>query len=756
MSILGNRVLRREDPKFLTVGGTYVDDLRDERLNGAAYVTFVRSTIAHAKISSIDTSDAKAAPGVIAVLTAADIDLPALPPSIPLLNQAMVRPFLATDTVRFVGEPVAIVVTEERYQGLDAAEQVFVDYEPLPVIVDPVEATTDATLVHEAAGTNVCLNMDFGGDPNLFADCEVIVGPMQLINQRVAGCPLEVRSTAAVWGGGRLTVFCSTQAPQQARDEIRGALGLDEGVVHLIAPDVGGGFGPKIGTHAEDVMTAYVAKKLERPVKWVETRTENMLAMVHGRGQVQTITIGGSRDGTVTAYKLDVIGEAGAYPNMGGILPFLTRTMAAGVYAIPKIECNVKSVVTNTNSTGAYRGAGRPEATAAIERAMDLFAAEIGMDPAEVRRKNLIAKDAFPHTTATGATYDVGDYEKSLDLALEAAGYAELRAEQERRRAANDVKQLGIGVSVYVEVTAGPTAGGEDAKVEVLPDGTAKVYTGTSPHGQGHVTAWSMIASEQLGIPMEKIDVIHGDTDLVPVGTGTFGSRSLQLGGTAVHEASGQLVDQARQLAADLLEANADDVVLDKVGGTFHVAGTPAVAKTWAEVAASAPEGNGLIATTTFTASSPTYPFGAHVAVVEVDTETGKVELQRVITCDDAGRILNPMLIEGQRHGGIAQGAAQALCEEFVYDADGNPTTSTFADYTFISAAELPSFELVSMETPTPINPLGAKGIGESGTIGSTPAVQSAVCDALSHLGIRHLDMPATPQRVWAAIQNAR
>ncbi|HYD10508.1 MAG TPA: xanthine dehydrogenase family protein molybdopterin-binding subunit, partial [Acidimicrobiales bacterium] len=717
---------------------------------------FVRSTIAHATITSIDTSEAKAAPGVVAVLTAADIDLAPAPPSIPLLNQAMVRPFLATDTVRFVGEPVAIVVTEERYQGLDAAELVFVDYEPLTPIVDPVEASKDGALLFADAGTNVCLNMDFGGDPNLFADCEVTVGPMQLINQRVAGCPLEVRSTAAKWDGKRLTAFVSTQAPQQARDEIKGALGLDEGVVHVIAPDVGGGFGPKIGASVEDILTAYAAKTLDRPVKWVETRTENMLAMVHGRGQVQTITIGGSSDGTVTAYKLDVIGEAGAYPNMGGILPFLTRTMAAGVYAIPKIECNVKSVVTNTNSTGAYRGAGRPEATAAIERAMDLFAAEIGMDPAEVRRKNLIAKDAFPHTTATGATYDIGDYEKSLDLALDAAGYKELRAEQEKRRASNDVKQLGIGVSVYVEVTAGPTAGGEDAKVEVLPDGTAKVYTGTSPHGQGHVTAWSMIASEQLGIPMEKIDVIHGDTDLVPVGTGTFGSRSLQLGGTAVHEASGQLVDQARQLAADLLEANADDVVLDKVDGKFHVAGTPAVAKTWAEVAAAAEGDTGLFASTTFTASSPTYPFGSHVAVVEVDTETGKVDLQRVITCDDAGRILNPMLIEGQRHGGIAQGAAQALCEEFVYDADGNPTTSTFADYTFISAAELPSFELVSMETPTPVNPLGAKGIGESGTIGSTPAVQSAVCDALAHVGIRHLDMPATPQRVWAAIQNAR
>jgi carbon-monoxide dehydrogenase large subunit len=350
-----------------------------------------------------------------------------------------------------------------------------------------------------------------------------------------------------------------------------------------------------------------------------------------------------------------------------------------------------------------------------------------------------------------GATYDVGDYERALDLALEAAGYDELRTEQARRREAGDPVAVGIGVSIYVEVTGGPTAGQENAKVEVRPDGKAVVYTGTSPHGQGHVTAWSMIASEALGIPMDDIEVVHGDTDLVPVGGGTSGSRSLQLGGTAVHVASEQLVDVARERAAELLEANPDDVVLDKDSGTFAVAGTPAISKSWAEVAAAGE----LVADTTFAASSPTYPFGAHVAVVEVDTETGKATLQRIVTVDDAGTILNPLLVEGQRHGGIAQGAAQALLEEFRYDEDGNPVTANLADYTFISAAELPSFELVAMETPTPVNPLGAKGIGESGTIGSTPAVQSAVCDALAHLGVRHVDMPATPERVWRALSAA-
>ena len=756
MSILGNRVLRKEDPKFLTVGATYCDDLRDDRLNGAAYITFVRSTVAHARIVSIDTSEAAAAPGVIAVLTGADIDLAELPPSIRLLNMAMTRPLLARDVVRFVGEPVAVVVTEERYQGEDAAELVVIDYDARPAVIDLDDAASDATVLHDAAGTNVAFMVPSANDPTFFDGCDVVVGPIKVKNQKLAGCPLEVRSAAAAWDGQRITYWLASQAAQQNRDTTVAALGMEPGSIRVITPDVGGGFGPKIGGYPEEVLTAWLAKRLNRPVRWVETRTENMLAMGHGRAQDQTITIGGTSDGTVLAYKLDVLGDAGAYPSLGGILPFLTSMMSSGVYALPKIEFGAKTVTTNTMSTVAYRGAGRPEATAAIERAMDLFAAEIGMDPVDVRRKNLIPKFMDPHTTASGTAYDCGDYERSLDLALEAAGYERLRTEQKKRRASGDVKQLGIGVSIYVEVTGGPTAGSEDAKVEVLPDGTANVYTGTSPHGQGHLTAWSMIASEKLGIPMDKINLIYGDTDLVPVGVGTFGSRSLQLGGSAVDKAATEVVDKARKLAADLLEANVDDVVLDKVDGAFHVAGTPAVAKTWGEIAQSAQQEGGLFVATTFAASSATFPFGAHVAVVEVDTETGKVTLQRVITCDDAGAILNPLLVEGQRHGGIAQGAAQALCEEMLYDADGNPTTSTFADYTIISAAELPSFELVSMETPTPVNPLGAKGIGESGTIGSTPAVQSAVVDALSHLGVRHIDMPATPQRVWAAVQSAR
>jgi carbon-monoxide dehydrogenase large subunit len=491
-------------------------------------------------------------------------------------------------------------------------------------------------------------------------------------------------------------------------------------------------------------------------VRWTETRSESMLSLGHGRAQVQDIAIGGSRDGKVLAYRLEVIQDAGAYPAIGAFLPFLTRMMAPGTYDIPQVSASAVAVATNTTPIGAYRGAGRPEATAAIERAMDLFAAEIGADPAEVRRKNLVGSDAFPYSTKTGFVYDSGDYIRSLDLALESSGYQKLREEQTRRRKEGGPRQMGIGVSTYVEITNGAGDTGELAVVEVLPSGKARVYTGSSPHGQGHVTAWSMLASEQLGIPMDDIEVVANDTDLVASGIGTFGSRSLQSAGLAVHEASIQLVDEARTVAATMLEANPDDVVLDRVEGRFHVAGTPAVSKSWADVAKEAGGESGIRIEHRSNPPSPTFPFGAHVAVVEVDTETGQARLLRHVAVDDAGTIINPLLAEGQRHGGIAQGAAQALMEEVRYDDYGNPVTGNLADYAMISAAELPSFELVPMETPTPVNALGAKGIGESGTIGSTPAIQSAVVDAISHLGVRHVDMPVTPERIWTALNESR
>ena len=764
MSILGNRVLRTEDPKFLTVGGSYVDDIR---LEGAAHVVYVRSTMAHARITGIDTSEAEAAPGVLAVYTAANCDLAPMPPGAPFVNTAMTRPWLASDVVRFVGDVVAAVVADTREQAADAAERVFVDYEPLPVVVDPERALDGDTVLFPDAGTNLALSLPedlvavgmipaeaAGRDEGLFEGCDVVVR-QRVVNQRVAPCPLEVRASLASWGpDGRLTYWNSNQSPHGVKGTVQASFGLDESQVRVIAPDVGGGFGAKIGGYPEELFTIWAAKQLGRPVRWVETRSESMTTLGHGRAQVQEVELGGTRDGKLQAYRLTVVQDAGAYPNFGAFLPMFTRTMLTGVYEIPKVEFSSRSAVTNTNPTVAYRGAGRPEATAAIERAVDLFSAEIGMDPAEVRRRNLIPASAFPYTTPTGTTYDIGDYARALDLALESAGYDVLRKEQAARRQAGDPKQLGIGISVYVEITNG-LPGSEFGAVEILPDGKARVRTGTSSHGQGHATAWSMLVSEALGIPMEDIEFVQSDTDKVPRGVGTFASRSLQAGGVAVHQASEEVLVKARQLAAELLEANPDDVVLDKVAGRFHVAGTPTVARSWGELVEAAGD-SGLSAEVDFTAPGPSFPFGAHVAVVEVDTDTGLVEVVRMVAVDDAGRMVNPLLVEGQVHGGLGQGVAQALLEEVVYDAAGNPLTGNLADYAMVSAAELPSFERIPMETPTPLNPLGVKGVGESGTIGSTPAVQNAVVDALSHLGVRHVDMPTSPQRVWRALATAR
>ncbi len=767
MSVMGTRVQRREDPAFLTGANRYTADLDEPLLAGALHVHFVRSTIAHARITEVDVSEAAAASGVVAVYTAADTvaadDLDPFPVAIPgMIPDALARPWIAGEVVRFVGEVVAAVVAETREAAQDAAELVVVDYEPLEAVVDPVEAARDELLLFPDHGTNTALEVPFGhsGDA-LFEGCEVVVD-RTVVNQRLAVCPLEPRAMAVTWHDGRLVVFMSTQAPHGVRNRLAGIYGLEPEQVRVVAPAVGGGFGAKINVQADEGLLPWIARRLGRPVRWAETRGESMVSMPHGRGQVLRVEIGGGRDGTVGAYRLTVLQDAGAYPSMGAFLPFMTRTMAPGTYAFPKVECNVKAVMTNTTPVEAYRGAGRPEATAAVERALDLFAAEIGMDPVEVRRKNLIAADAFPYTTPTGAVYDVGDYAGALDAALEAAGYDELRAEQRARREAGERLQLGIGVSLYVEITAGPAGNqGEYAKVTLHRDGSVAVYTGSSAHGQGHATSWAMLAHELTGIPMERIEVIAGDTDRVPEGHGTFGSRSLQLGGSAVWTATEQVVEKARQVAAELLEAAPADVVLDTDRAAFHVAGSPSVVKTWAEVGAAgdiagpigeAPTGQPIEAALTFTADNATFPFGAHVAVVEVDTETGRVELRRIVTCDDAGRILNPMIVEGQRHGGIAQGVAQALYEEVRYDADGNPLTANLADYAFVSAAELPAFELVPLETPTPVNPLGAKGIGESGAIGATPAVQSAVVDALAPHGVTHLDMPLTPERVWRAM----
>jgi carbon-monoxide dehydrogenase large subunit len=760
VSILGTRVLRTEDPGFLSTGAVYTEDVQDERLAGACYVHFVRSTVAHAKISGIDTSAAKDAEGVVAVYTAADLTADGLSPfkpMAPFMNQAMLQTVLASDTVRFVGEPVAAVVTEEMYQGEDAIELVDVDYDFLTAVVDMNDALAgDKGLVFPEAGTNViCTFGDASAaDQDLFDGCEVVVSET-IQNTRVAPAPMESRSAAAAWGeDGRLTAWIPNQGAQGTKGAIAGALGLSPEDVRIITPDVGGAFGAKFGADPEHSITCWIAKQLGRPVRWSETRMENLLAMPHGRAQQHKITIGGMKDGTVLAYRIEILQDCGAYPKAGAFLPSLTRLMTPGPYNIPRAESWSWSVVTNTTPVGAYRGAGRPEAAAAVDRAMDLFADAAGVDPAEVRRKNLLPKFTEPHTTAFGAKYDSGDYLTALEKALAAADYEGLLAEQAKRRASGDTVQLGIGLSSYVEITGpGGEAGGpnENGTVEVHPDGTATVLTGTSPHGQGHQTVWAMLVSEELGIPLEKITVKWGDTDLVPKGGGTGGSRSLQLGGAAVQQASRELLDVARERAAATLEAAPSDLEFDVAASAFNVKGDPDVSVPLTRLA----ESERLFVRSVFTAPGPTFPFGTHVAVVEVDTETGKVILRRVVTVDDAGTVMNPLLAEGQRHGGIAQGAAQAFLEEVVYDADGNPLTATFADYPFLSATEVPSFELVSMETPTSYNPLGAKGIGEAGSIGATPAVQNAVIDAVSHLGVRHIDMPTSPQRVWRAINAA-
>jgi len=760
VSILGTRVLRTEDPRFLTTGGVYTADVADERLAGACHVHFVRSTVAHARLRSVDVSAALELPGVVAAFTGQDLasaGMRPVSPPMPNMNGEMTWPLLARDVVRFVGEAVAVVVTEHPHQGEDAAELVDVDYEMLPAVVDMDEAATDEVLLFPAAGTNVVVA--FGDrdelDPGLFEGCDVVVSHT-VANQRVAPAPMETRAAAAAWDGqGRLTAWIPNQGAVGTRDALADMLGIDGSAIRVITPDVGGAFGAKFGADPEHAVVCWVARQIGRPTRWTETRNENLLAMTHGRAQRQVLTIGGNRDGAVLAYRLEILQDSGAYPRFGAFLPFLTILMAPGPYAIPRAEAVARSVATNTTPVGAYRGAGRPEATAAVERAIDLFAAEIGMDPAEVRRRNLLPPFTEPHRTAFGAVYDTGDYVAALELALDQAGYAELRKEQADRRAAGDVVQLGIGLSSYVEITGpGAEEGGpnENATVEVHPDGSATILTGTSPHGQGHETVWATLASEELGIPLDKITVKWGDTDLIPVGGGTGGSRSLQLGGAAVQQASRELIDVARDRAANELEVSAADLVFDVERSAFSVAGDPDIAVSLAGLA----ESERLFVRAVFRSPGPTFPFGAHVAVVEVDTETGKVWLRRMVTVDDAGTVINPLLAEGQRHGGIAQGAAQALLEEVVYDADGNPLTATFADYAFVSATEMPSFELAGMATPTSYNPLGAKGIGEAGTIGSTPAVQNAIVDALAHLGVRHIDMPASPQRIWETLQSVR
>jgi aerobic carbon-monoxide dehydrogenase large subunit len=750
-NVIGQRVRRLEDPRFLRGEGRYVDNMP---LENALYVTFVRSPVAHGQITNIDASEAKALPNT-QVFTAADVDLGTnpLPPFLPV-DQGMQRPFLASERVRFAGDIVAAVVTETRAAGADTAELIYVDYEELPVVLSPREAVKDESVLFPDVGTNVVFKMPPAEpDPALFDGCDVVVSGT-LVSQRLAASPLEPRSSAAtVDGDGKLSAWLSTQTPHQDRDGLAMILGMEPTNVRVVGPDVGGGFGAK-GLSVEDVLICWLARTTGRTVRWVETRSENMVAMNQGRAQTVDFQIGGSSDGTVKAYKMNILQDTGAYPGIGSFLPTLTGMMASGVYNIPKIEIDITAAVTNTTPIGPFRGAGRPEATQAIERAIDMFAAELGKDPAEVRRANFISNDAFPFTTASGATYDIGNYGGALDKAMEAIGYDDVREEQRARRESGHAKQLGLGLSVYVEITNG-LGESEFGAVELTQDGGAILRTGSFSHGQGHETTFAMIVSERTGIPVESIQVIKGDTDQVARGTGTYGSKSTQIGGAAAGQAAEEVVEKAKRLVADLIEASPDDVVLDFDSGRFQVAGAPQSGFSWGELAARLDQDGRLEelkVESDFQAEAPTFPFGAHIALVEVDTETGSVQLLRHVAVDDAGTIISPIVADGQVHGGVATGIAQALFEEVMYDDAGNPVTGSFVGYAFPSAAELPSFERVEMVTETPMNPLGAKGIGESGTIGATPAVHNAVVDALKPYGVRNIDMPANGERVWRAI----
>jgi len=757
-SILGNAVLRREDPTLLTGADKYYDDLE---VAGLGYIYFVRSPYAHARFSSIDTSIAVDMPGIVGVYTADNLEIADFQ-GFPMFPPVFNRPPLAKGKVRFVGDIVAAVVADSREEAVDAAETVDVDYEPLPAVTDLEAALEDdAPLLFEEHGSNNVFETGVGledGDP--LEGAEVVVEG-RVVSQRLAGVPMEPNGCVAVPDGEHLTLWLSSQNPIAVRDAIVGQLGLDPANLRVVAPAVGGGFGPKAGPYVEHFITTAVAAKLGRAVKWTEERGENMVSLVHGRAMVLTAKLGFTSDGTITGMDATAKADSGAYPGIGGFLTVFTQTMIQGVYRIPKLRFQAVSSTTNTTTTGAYRGAGRPEATQLLERVIDMAADKLGMDPAEIRRKNFLQPDEFPLTTHGGANYDSGEYEVALDAVLEASDYQGLLAQQAERRASGATKQLGIGLSSYVEVTAPAGLHIEYGAVEVNTDGTVTARVGTSSHGQGHETAFSMIVSDMLGVEMDDVTLLQSDTDEIPRGAGTMGSRSLQTAGSAVHVASQTVLAKAKTLAAHLLEAAVDDIVTGE--GGLQVAGVPTSNVSWSELATAAndaskrPEGMepGLAHELDFDGTDSTFPFGSHVSLVEVDTETGQVEMLRHIAVDDCGRILNPMLVQGQQHGGIAQGAAQALYEIVQYDDDGNPITSNLMDYAIPSAAELPSFETSNTETPSPRNPLGAKGIGESGTIGSTPAIHNAVVDAVSHLGVTHIDMPLTAQTVWQAIQAA-
>jgi aerobic carbon-monoxide dehydrogenase large subunit len=765
-NMLGMPIKRAEDPRLVSGSGAYLEDIV---LPGLLQLAFARSPHAHARLGHIDVSGARHLPGVVAVLTAADVDaaLPAdLPGDWPDEFEDEHRPpnkVLARDKVRFVGEAVVAVVAETRAQANDAIDALEIEYDPLPAVADPEAALRPgAPLVYEEFGTNLAHRLrKHGGDVEaVFARPDIQVVKGRFANPRVLPVPMETRGAAARFdaGTGELTFWASTQFPHTVRSKLADVLGLAENSVRVVAPDVGGGFGAKIDFTSEDVLTAYLALTLRRPVRWIEERRENFQNMVHGRGQIDYVEAAITPEGEIVGLKVRAIADLGGKYNFTtpGIA-ILTPAVLPGPYGTPNIDFVLEGVYTNKTPVGAYRGAGRPEATYLIERIVDVVADQLQLDPADVRRKNFISPQAFPYLTPIGTSYDTGNYSPALDRLLAMADYKTLRREQAERRNDPTKPLLGIGISGYLEICAfGPW---ESATVRVERSGKVTLLAGTSPHGQGHVTPFRQIVADQLGVPLDDIRVLFNDTAIVPTGVGTFGSRSAAVGGSAVLGASERVRDKVVRIAADALEAAPADVEIRQ--GSIGVRGVPDRSTTLAAIAGRAyagkvPEGDepGLEANRFFKPEGETFPFGMHLAVVQIDRDTGKVRLVRYLAVDDCGRVLNPMMVDGQRHGGIAQGVGQALFEEVQYDESGQLTTSTLGDYALPRAVDFPLFELDMTETPTPRNPLGAKGIGEAGTIGSTPAIVNAVVDALSAFGVTHVDMPATPEKIWRVLQS--
>ncbi|PZH17230.1 carbon monoxide dehydrogenase [Streptomyces sp. NTH33] len=777
---VGRARLRKEDARLITGQTNWTDNIG---VTGLLHLAILRSPMAHARIERVDVSPALERPGVVAAFTGRDLadGLGSLPCAWPVTEDMVLpdHPPLALDEVRHAGDPVAVVVARDRYAAADALEAIEVDYEPLPPVLDLEDALAEgAPLVHADKGTNRAYvwPLRTGEDYESVKRRAEVVIKRRYRQQRLIPNAMEPRAVAVapLAASGEYTMYSTTQIPHILRIMLSVVTGVPEHKLRVIAPDVGGGFGSKLQVYGEEAIALAIARKLGRPVKWTESRSEGYLATHHGRGMIQDIELAATREGRLLGLKVDLLADMGAYLMLvtPGI-PILGAFMYPAIYKMDAYEFNCTGVFTTRTPTDAYRGAGRPEATYAIERAMDELAAEVGLDPVEVRRRNWIRHEEFPYTTIAGLTYDSGNYEAATEKALALFGYDDLRAEQRKRDERGDAVRLGIGVSTYTEMCGlAPSrvlrdlrysAGGwEAASIRMLPTGKVEVVTGTSPHGQGHVTSWSQIASEVLGVPFEDIEVLHGDTQAAPQGMDTYGSRSLVVGGSAVHRAAEKVVEKARKVAAHLLEASEDD--LEFKGGVFSVKGSPEARKTIQEVAFETftshdvPEGMEPTLNSEYLLDPEnfSYPHGTHLCAVEVDTETGQTRIRSYVCVDDVGRVINPMIVEGQVHGGLAQGIAQALYEEAVYDAEGNLVSGTMADYLVPSAADLPDFVTDRTETPAASNPLGVKGVGEAGTIASTPAVVNAIVDALRPLGVHDVRMPCTPERVWEAVRSAR